>query len=494
MRKLLRVICFLVILTIGIVLLGDVVRPKRATEIAVENYHDEHSGLYELEKNTLDVLYIGSSHMFSSISPEDIFKNHGITGYVQASSCQKVWQSYYYLKETYYTQKPKVVVLDTFMALDGAPQSEAFNREAIDKMKLSPAKIEAIRTAVDYNPDEEEFMSYLFPVLRYHDRWEELKEEDYVWFVSEQDAPAKGFLARIGTVEATFNEAAYVEPAVTPTSMSENCREYLDKIKKLCEENGSELILTKLPTCLWSGASSAAIRQWSEENDVPFLDYNADEKLRNKVAIDWKTDSLDGGNHLNYAGAMKMTEVWGKYLATEFEFEDKRDNPDYQLWNEDYDYYKRCVANFELANTVDLAEYLRRLKNDGYAAMVSCNNIDVTTNEKTKELLAEFGMSKEFITQSATLNNLMVLENGTSIFSEVSDQEVVFEEDILGVKCNVSSKTQDEKRSFSCIIDKKNWAKNTDGLQFVVWDSVTEKVMDSCYVVVNAEGELVLGR
>lgn len=494
MKKFLRGLCFVLVFFLLLVFLGDLLRSKRFTEIAVENYHDEHSGLYELEDQTVDVLYIGSSHVFSSLSPEDIFKAHGITGYVQASSCQRVWQSYYYLQETYETQQPKVVVLDTFMALSGDAQSEAFNREAIDKMKLSPAKIASIRTAVEYNPDEEKFMSYFFPLLRFHDRWEELKEEDYVWFVTEQDAPAKGFLARIGTVPAEFNGNDYTDTEIEPAVMPENCREYLDKIKKMCEENGSQLVLTKFPTCLWNGASSAAIRQWSEENDVPFLDYCGDETLRNEVSIDWATESLDGGNHLNYAGAMKMTEVFGNYLAENYNFEDKREDPKYQLWHEDYAYYKRCVANYEMANTTDLIEYIKQLKTDDYVTFVSCNNLDLSTNEEVKKQLKTLGIPKKFVKNAANRNNLIVVQNGSSIYKEISEQDLVWKDTVSGTDWKISSKTQDGKQSFSCIADRTEYAKGTDAIQFVVFDTVSQKVIDSSYAMFDENGTLVLHR
>lgn len=50
MRRLIKVICFLILFFIGLLVLGDVVRPKREVEIAVDNYHDERSGFYKLPK------------------------------------------------------------------------------------------------------------------------------------------------------------------------------------------------------------------------------------------------------------------------------------------------------------------------------------------------------------------------------------------------------------------------------------------------------------
>ena len=65
MLKKFRSLFFPLILVSILAILGDLMSPKRYREIAVDNYHDEHLGMYEMERNTLDVLFIGSSHVFS---------------------------------------------------------------------------------------------------------------------------------------------------------------------------------------------------------------------------------------------------------------------------------------------------------------------------------------------------------------------------------------------------------------------------------------------
>lgn len=474
--------------------LSNLVRPKRNKEIAVDNYHDEHIGLYELPENTIDVLYIGSSHVFSSISPEDIFHNYGITGYVQSSSCQKVWQSYDYLLETYKTQTPKVVVLDTFMVLDNSPQSEAFNREAIDKMKFSLEKINSIIRAVKFNPDEEELMSYIFPLFRYHDRWEELKEEDFAWFVTNKNAPAKGFLARIGTVPAEFNIESYEDSSSEKLDINETGLIYLNKIKELCEINGTQLILTKFPTCLWNGSSSETIQRWSKEQDIPFLDYNADENLRKKVNIDWSLESLDGGNHLNYDGAMKMSMVFGEYLKTQFVFEDKRKNKSYQQWDEDYKYYKKCVDNFQLNHTISLDEYFNKLNESNYYIFISCNSFEILENKLLVELLNQLGINQDYLHQLKGKNNLFFTQGNKKKYSKISEQNISIDSNILRKNWSIACKKLNEEIVFECIINKHNYAMGEYGLQIVVYDELTDGVVDSSCIIVDETNELKIKR
>ena len=121
--------------------------------------------MYELDKDTVDVLIFGASHAFSSFSPEDLYEDYGITAYVQSSSCQRIWQSYYYLEEALKYQKPQYVILEPFWSFDATAQSEAYNREAIDPMRMSMTKIRAIHTAVSKNPEGEYGLSYIFPLL-----------------------------------------------------------------------------------------------------------------------------------------------------------------------------------------------------------------------------------------------------------------------------------------------------------------------------------------
>lgn len=54
---------------------------------------------YDEPKNTLDVIFIGSSHVMCSVYPMELYDRYGIASYVFASSAQLLPQSYYQLKE-----------------------------------------------------------------------------------------------------------------------------------------------------------------------------------------------------------------------------------------------------------------------------------------------------------------------------------------------------------------------------------------------------------
>ena len=56
------------------------------------------------------------------------------------------------------------------------PQSEAYNRMSIDGMEWSMSKVNNIKASM---MEDENFIDYVFPLLRYHGRWAELTKDDF---------------------------------------------------------------------------------------------------------------------------------------------------------------------------------------------------------------------------------------------------------------------------------------------------------------------------
>jgi hypothetical protein len=195
----------------------------------------------------------------------------------------------------------------------GEPQSEAYNRLALDGMKWSGSKVNAINASMT---EEEEFISYVFPLLRFHSRWSELKAEDFEYaFKKVPQLSINGYLMRID-VEGT--KKLYPGPERANYDFADVCWEYLDKMRTLCEENGVELILMKAPT-------GTPEWHWYDQWDVQIKEYAAEHGLRyynflenvEQIGIDFMTDTYDKGGHLNLSGAEKLSVYFVKILVDE---------------------------------------------------------------------------------------------------------------------------------------------------------------------------------
>ena len=84
----------------------------KGQEYGVYSPYAQYGGFYEMEKNTVDVLFLGSSHCYCGFSPQEFYDRCGIRSYNLGSSRQSTWLSYYWLREALKTQTPQAVVMD----------------------------------------------------------------------------------------------------------------------------------------------------------------------------------------------------------------------------------------------------------------------------------------------------------------------------------------------------------------------------------------------
>ena len=70
---------------------------------------------------------------------------------------------------------------------------------------------------------------------------------------------------------------------------------------------------------------------------MPYVDFNMADQ---NPGIDWTTDTADGGTHLNWLGAQKVTEALGNYLLTHYDLEDHRGQDGYESWDGDAQTYR----------------------------------------------------------------------------------------------------------------------------------------------------------
>lgn len=272
---------------------------------------------YYREPKNHDVIFIGDCEVYENISPVTLWEEYGITSYIRGSAQQLIWQSYYLLEETLKYEKPKVVVFNVLSMKYNEPQNEAYNRMTLDGMKWSLSKAAAIKASMK---EEESFISYVFPLLRFHSRWSELTKEDFQYMFSRDTVSHNGYLMQVGTKPVTTLPKA---PVLADYSFGENAWNYLDKITQLCKENGILLVLMKAPSIypVWYEQWESQIEAYAMENNLPY--YNFLETME-EAGIDLSTDTYDAGLHLNLSGAEKLSKYFGKILVRECGLTDHR--------------------------------------------------------------------------------------------------------------------------------------------------------------------------
>lgn len=302
-----------------------------------------------------DVIFIGDCEVYENFSPITLWEEYGITSYIRGSAQQLIWQSYYLMEETLKYETPDVFVFnvlsmkyDTPKSTGAQSQREAYNRMTLDGMRWSKSKWDAITASMTEEEIEKESRwTYIFPILRYHDRWSQLTADDFKYWFTRDVVSDNGYLMQTGIKPMTTPHA---EKPLVDYTLGENSWYYLDKMTQLCKENGVELVLVKAPTHspVWWDEWDDQVAQYAQENGLKYYNFLEHEQA---IGIDWSTDTYDTGLHLNVYGAEKLSSYFGKLLVDDCGIADRRSEPEVAaLWAEKVKTYNERKAAMEAAN------------------------------------------------------------------------------------------------------------------------------------------------
>lgn len=291
----------------------------------IEEYYDD--------KAPHEVLFIGDCELYENVSTVELYEKYGISSYIRGSAQQLTWQSYYLLEDTLRYETPKVVVFNVLALKYNEPQSESYNRMSIDGMRWSSAKWDNIKASM---MEDENIVEYVFPILRYHSRWSELKSEDFKYLFKKDQVTTNGYYMRVDVMsEMEFPPA----PALTDYTLGDNSMGYLKKMADLCEEKGIKLVLVKAPILYpyWYDEWDEQIVAFAQERGIDYINYIP---LRDEIGLDMTQDTYDGGLHLNLAGAEKFADYMGAYLVEAADLTDYRQDKEVSaLWEKKIKFY-----------------------------------------------------------------------------------------------------------------------------------------------------------
>ena len=275
-----------------------------------EYYGSEHGN---------QVVFLGDCEVYENFSPVTLWEEYGITSYIRGGPNQLAWQSYYLLEDTLRVETPDVVVFSVLAVKDDKTESEAYNRLNIDGMRLTPSKLGSIKAS---KTEDETILSYLLPLLRYHDRWDELTAEDLRYYFRRDRVTHNGYYMRTDVKPVTVIPDG---PRLKDYTLPERSMGYLDRIRALCEEHGVALVLIKAPSIYphWYDEWDRQIEDYAEKHRLLYVNML---KSTDEAGIDFQTDTYDAGLHMNKDGAEKLSRWFGAKLKGRFELADSRAN------------------------------------------------------------------------------------------------------------------------------------------------------------------------
>lgn len=269
-----------------------------------------------------DVLFVGDCECYENFSPVTLWEEYGIPSYIRGSAQQLIWQSYYLLEDALRYETPKVVIFNVLSMKYGKPQNEAYNRMSIEGMRWSSSKVNNIRASMT---EEESFLSYVFPILRYHSRWSEISSDDFRYFFGAEPNFFGGYYLRADVKPA---ENVPVGRPLVDYTFADTCWDYLDKMRTLCQESGIQLLLIKAPSLnpYWYDEWEQQIVDYAEKYQLPYLNF-LKEPILSETGIDFYHDTYDGGLHMNVYGAEKLSHWLGQYLTDNYQMVNRSNEP-----------------------------------------------------------------------------------------------------------------------------------------------------------------------
>lgn len=520
-KRLLRSLAFI---TLGIVLFSIVqfvLSRKWFSPVDGDNHKYTFEEFYDITRDSeVQAIFLGPSHVFCGINPMMIYQDTGIATYDLASSAQPIEASRAILEDALSRSSPKCVFLDAsnfFLKANG----RFYFRRVLDNIAFSPAKIRlAFEYAMRYGEGREfsVFLGALLPIYEYHNRWEELSEIDFSDGMAlnlykkggnstaVRIKPAKVDVETMNAEdEQRLSQASVRDPKggketddSTQTFAGREIKtaslEYLMEMKRMCDEAGVALYLFKIPTLEgssggWTRSKSNAIKEMCAEYDIPFLDLLYDYDL----SLDWSTDTLDGGTHLNTNGARKVTAFMSAFLQDECGLKaeaNRHYEADMPIYN-DVDHYVELLTAQNMTTYLDMLSQL-----DDLCVFFSASK-DMRDQLKPEDMAAlnAFGMKTEFDKLAHGDAYIAIVDDGELIYEAYNNVKVGKEGELEdGLKYLLYSGGLYSDIDSMIRLGNKEYSLNDRGLNIVVVNKESHVILDRVCFDTSEQGEQLAAR
>lgn len=298
--------------------------------------------LLNLPQDSVDVLFLGASATYASFHPARLYERTGIRSFNLGLSLQPPLGVYYNLLETLQRHKPKVIIVDfSFLASYPDPtldNYEAFYQKAYADIQSKELKKQFLQDVEIISPHFDS-LPYISQFYKYHTRWNNLSEDDFVTRSHYKSMMLGGQLSfrykpfqmdSIGSDKK--NEKSYM--------LDERSEEVYTRLLQLCRENDITVV-SVLPMRMGTTLDQQILfKNHAEENGLYFVDFNLPE-VQAASGLDISSDFYDL-RHVNILGARKMTDYIGNYIL-EQNILSSEAYPEadclYQAWAEEYGVY-----------------------------------------------------------------------------------------------------------------------------------------------------------
>ena len=336
----LKVIAFFAILVVLIVCCTKVLLYR---DRKTDNSSYQIINFYKEEKDSAEVVFIGSSNCFSFYSPLFAYNSYGIKTTNFSSSGMGMIAFKYAIEEVNKTQENAHIVI-TITPMDEMSYSAL--HYLADYMPMSMNKLNLLKTY--FSRGDESILNsaeYFFPLMRFHERWSELTLDDLIL-----DDGTKGATSHEYYLTYSNDVNEYFYSSEEKKEMPDNWKELMSELLDYCDENERDVAFLFPPR-------SYEEDEYKELNSL--IDYISSRNyevldLREKydeIGLDLSYDFYDK-RHTNVHGSFKYTDYVIRKIMDKYNIVSKEKND--VSFNQAFDTYYEKIKPYVLDVELDI--------------------------------------------------------------------------------------------------------------------------------------------
>lgn len=447
--------------------------------LSIFNYKDMGGGggfqrFYQADKNSIDVLFFGSSHAHCTIDHGLLWDQYGMAGYTLSAGSQEIDSTYYFVKEALEKQTPKVIVVEVL----GATGGEIYNDETV---------VYRNTLGMEWSGNFTEYMTYLKENMKMEDTWaKEVFAKIPIIHSRYTELTQADFYDNISFMRGyrgSFDVVRFERPTAADNTefmeLNSERQQMLQNIIDTAKEHNVSIVLIASPFILEDSHQMYfnAVEELAKENQIPFINYN---KLYDEINIDFQRDFRDV-SHVNNYGAKKVTTHLAEFLKQNYDIPDRRGQKGYELWDENALYLRNKWYRHELENAENINSYLQKLteSEDEQITIIALTGNYNALGEVYFEKLSELGITREqyetggaFVLKGNALTDYLSGKEYGKCF-KTQNGEIHLESSIY------QTEDGESRDDVKMLINGQNYRMVENGVNIVVYNETINQLIDA---------------
>lgn len=458
MKKVIKILIFLFVFNIILLSIAYTLLPKNKGYNSID---------YFKYNNTLDIIWLGPSTTYLTISPMYIWNKYKVTSFNNAHTSHRLTSIY--LLNDMKKYNPKVVFFDISIFLIILPNLlEAHNRIDNNLFKWFLNMDSRYKYLQDIDAGYGELF-YFHLLNMYHNRWKQLNEYDFI------NNPSNYYF--LGCNLNFFIKSQPNPNAIDKYLLIKEHIYIFNTLIKYIKDSNLNVILWCPPTARQDIFEySFLVEDIINKFNITYINFN---KLSKEISLDYNKDFFDS-YHMNAYCGEKVSDYLIEYAIKNYNIKTHENDPAYASWNEDYIKYARAINRKEIIYKKSFQEWQNLAYYDNYTMLISTNGDNVLNRlpQDMKDKFKTLGLNK-FETDKKNQKYAAIIDNNQVFFEEVSDNKVEYKGRMKN-KVNLLVSSEPNKAIIN--VSGKPRSKNRYGINFVIYDKVNREIVDSIWV------------